>query len=112
VYLLPVLILAVNNFDLIHCDIWTFPVISVFGYKFYLVILDDHSHFVWTFPLRVKSGTFSTLSKNFAYVSTQFGRTIKVIQCDNDHEFNNASSRAFFATKGVLLRMSCPYTSS
>jgi hypothetical protein len=54
---------ADNNFDLIHCDLWTSLVISVSGYKYYLVILDDHSHFVWTFPLHVKSDTFSTLSK-------------------------------------------------
>jgi hypothetical protein len=54
---------------------------------------------------------FFTLSIFFAYVSTQFGRTIKAIQCDNGREFDNASSRAFFATKGVLLWMSFPYTS-
>jgi hypothetical protein len=66
---------------------------------------------VWTFPLRVKSDTFFTLSNFFAYVSTQFGHIIKVVQCDNGREFDNASSRAFFATKGILLRMSCPYTS-
>jgi hypothetical protein len=39
---------ADNNFDLIHCDLWTSPVVSISGYKYYLVILDDHSHFVWT----------------------------------------------------------------
>jgi hypothetical protein len=32
-----------------------------------------------TFSLRIKSDTFSTLSIFFAYVSTQFGRTIKVV---------------------------------
>jgi hypothetical protein len=48
-----------NNFDLIHCDLWTYPVVSVSGYKYYLVILNDHSYFMWTFPLRVKSDTFS-----------------------------------------------------
>jgi hypothetical protein len=37
---------ADNNFDLIHCDLWTSPVVSVSGYKYYLVILDDCSHFV------------------------------------------------------------------
>jgi hypothetical protein len=100
-----------NNFDLIHCDLWTSPVVSVFGYQYYLVILDDHSHFVWTFPLHVKSHTFSTLSKNSAYVSAQLGCTIKVVQCDNSCEFDNAFSHAFFAIKGVLLLMSCPYTS-
>jgi hypothetical protein len=53
---------ADNNFDLIHCDLWTSPVVSISGCKYYLVILNYHSHFVWTFPLRVKSNTFSTLS--------------------------------------------------
>jgi IS30 family transposase len=100
-----------NNFDLIHCDLWTSPIVSILGYNYYMVILDDRSHFVWTFSLRIKSDTFSTLSKNFAYVSRQFGCTIKVIQCDNGREFDNASSHAFFTTNVVIVRMSCPYTS-
>jgi hypothetical protein len=66
---------------------------------------------MWTFPLRVKSHTFSTLLIFFAYVSTQFSLTIKVLQCDNGRDFDNASSRVFFTTNGVILRMSCPYTS-
>jgi hypothetical protein len=72
-------------FDLIHCDLWTSPVVSVSGHKYYLLILDHHSYFVWTFPLRFKSDTFFTLSKKFAFDSTQFGCTIKAVRCDNDH---------------------------
>jgi hypothetical protein len=53
---------ANNNFDLIHCDLLTSPTISISGYKYYLVVLDDRSHFVWTFSLHVKYDTFSTLS--------------------------------------------------
>jgi hypothetical protein len=68
-----------NNFDLIHCDLWTSPIVNISGCKYYLVILDDRSHFVWTFPLCVKSVTFPTLSKKIAFVSTQFGHTIKVV---------------------------------
>jgi hypothetical protein len=41
---------AEQAFDLVHCDLWTTPVISFSGYKYYLVILDDYSHFLWTFP--------------------------------------------------------------
>jgi histone deacetylase 1/2 len=102
---------ASQNFDLIHCDLWTSPVPSVSGFKYYLIILDDCSHYIWTFPLRLKSDTLSTLSNFFAYVHTQFGCTIKSIQCDNGREFDNSSSRTFFLAKGVSLRMSCPYTS-
>jgi hypothetical protein len=76
-----------------------------------LVILDDHSHFVWTFHLHVKSDTFPTLSKKFVFVSMQFDRTIKAVQCDNGHEFDNAPSHAFFVSSGVVLQMSYPYTS-
>jgi hypothetical protein len=98
---------AYNIFDLIHYDMWTSPVVSVSGHKYYLLIIDNHSHFVCTFPLRVKSNIFSTLSKKFTFVSTQFGCTIKIVQCDNGCEFDNASSQVFFTTHGVVLRMSC-----
>jgi hypothetical protein len=102
---------ATNNFDLIHYDLWTSPIVSVSGYKYYLVILDDCSHYIWTFPLRLKSDTFSTLANFFAYARTQFGTTIKSVQCDNGREFDNSLARTFFLSHGVTLRMSCPYTS-
>ena len=44
-----------HAFDLIHCDPWTNPVLSMSGYKYYLVVVDDFSHYSWTFPLRAKS---------------------------------------------------------
>jgi hypothetical protein len=102
---------AVNPFDLIHCDLWTSPVVSVSGYKYYLVILDDCTHYTWTFPLRLKSETFSVISNFFSYVQTQFDSSIKAVQCDNSREFDHSSARTFFLTHGVILRMSCPYTS-
>jgi hypothetical protein len=83
---------ADNIFNLIHCDLWTSPVVSVSGHIYYLLILDDRSHFVWTFPLRVKSDTFSILPKKIVFASTQFDRIIRVVQCDNGHEFDNTSS--------------------
>jgi transposase InsO family protein len=99
-------------FQLLHCDLWTSPITSVSGYKYYLVILDDYSHYLWTFPLRLKSDTFSTLSNFFAYVRTQFGVPIQGLQSDNGREFDNLNARSFFASHGVLFRMSCPYTSA
>jgi hypothetical protein len=78
---------------------------------YYLVILDDFTHYLWTFPLKLKSDTFTTLSNFFSYVSNQFGNKIKAIQCDNGHEFDNSSTRIFLLSSGTQLRMSCPYTS-
>ena len=39
----------------------TSPVLSLSGYKYCLVVVDDFSHYSWTFPLRAKSETFPTL---------------------------------------------------
>jgi hypothetical protein len=103
---------AVQAFDLVHCDLWTSPVLSLSGYKYYLVILDDYSHFLWTFPLRLKSDMFTTLTYFFAWVSTQFRCLVHALQCDNGREFDNNASRSFFLTHGVQLRLSCPYTSA
>jgi hypothetical protein len=90
--------------------VWTSPVLNISGYNYYLVIIDDFSHYSWTFLLRAKSDTFPTLLHFFAWASTQFGLTIKVVQCDNGHEYDNSTSRYFFLTHGVQLHMSCPYT--
>jgi hypothetical protein len=32
-------------FALVHCDAWTSPVPSTLGYKYYLVMLDDFTHY-------------------------------------------------------------------
>lgn len=53
---------AMNKFDLIHSGLWTSLIVSVSGFKYYLVILDDCSHHLWTFPLHLKSDTISTLT--------------------------------------------------
>jgi hypothetical protein len=57
-------------FELIHCDLWTSPILSIFGYKYYLMVLGNFTHYLWTFPFRLKSDTFITLSNFFSYVST------------------------------------------
>jgi hypothetical protein len=94
-----------------YLDLWTSPVVSVSGSKYYMVILDDFIHYLWTFPLKLKSDTFTTLSNFFAYVSNQFGRKIKAIQCDNGREFDNSYTQIFLLSNGTQLQMSCPYTS-
>jgi hypothetical protein len=56
---------AEKAFDLMHLDCWTSLVVSVSGSKYYLIILYDFTHYLWTFPLKLKSDTFTTLSDFF-----------------------------------------------
>jgi histone deacetylase 1/2 len=98
-------------FELLHCDLWTSPVPSVSGFKYYLVILDDYSHYVWTFPLRAKSDVHKLFINFRQYVLTHFGLPIRFIQCDNGNEFDNNQNQNFFLSQGILFRFSCPFTS-
>lgn len=98
-------------FELVHCDVWTSPVLSTSGFKYYLVVLDDFSHFCWTFPLRDKSEVHRHLVEFAEYVSTQFGLPLKTLQADNGREFVNTATTSFLTSRGTQLRLSCPYTS-
>ena len=60
-------------FQLVHSDVWTSPVYSNSGYKYYLVLLDDFTHYVWTFPIRNKFDVLALLRVFHAYIRTQFG---------------------------------------
>lgn len=98
-------------FEIIHCDVWTSPVSSVSGFKYYLLLLDDFTHHLRTFPLRLKSEVFQILSNFHSLVRTQFSTVLRAIRCDNGREFDNSFMHQFAATHGIQLRFSCPYIS-
>uniref|UniRef100_A0A8R7QYA1 Integrase catalytic domain-containing protein n=1 Tax=Triticum urartu TaxID=4572 RepID=A0A8R7QYA1_TRIUA len=102
---------SIKPFQLLHCDLWTSPIPSPSGFCYYLIIVDDYTHYFWSFPLRKKSDVYATFLAFHAYAQTQFNLSILSIQCDNGHEFNNTKLDLFFSTNGILLRFSCPYTS-
>ena len=70
-------------FELVHCDLWTSPILCVSRNKYFLVILDDFTHFLWTVPLRQKSDAYASLFAFRAFAHTQFGLPLVSIQRDN-----------------------------
>lgn len=99
-------------FQITQCDLWTSPIVSFTGYKYYLVLVDDCSHYSWTFPLRQKSYATTTLKKFYAHILNQFHMLIQCLQCDNGGEFVNTNLHGFLADRGIAYHLSCPYTSS
>ena len=84
---------------------------SISGCQYYLLLLDDYNHFAWTFPLKHKSDVFPTLRHFFAFVHNHFNLPVLTLQTDNGREFDNQAARTLFSSLGVVLRMSCPYSS-
>lgn len=99
-------------FDILHSDLWTSPVLSSLGHRYYVLFLDDFSNYLWTFPIGQKSDVYDIFLTFKAHISTQFECNIKNVQCDNGREFANNSFWHFCQTHGMSLRLSCLHTSS
>ncbi|GKC78085.1 ribonuclease H-like domain-containing protein [Tanacetum coccineum] len=84
-------------FDIIYSDVWTSPIPSHSGFKYYVLFLDHHSQFVWVYPLVNKSDVMSKFVLFRNYVPTQFKYEIKSFQCDHGGEFDNRRLHTLFA---------------
>jgi len=85
------------SFQLVHGDVWTSPVPSNSGFKYYLVLIDACTHFIWTFPMRAKSEVAECLISFHAYVLTQFQLPLISFQTDTGKEFDNTVVHQHFA---------------
>ncbi|GKB70716.1 ribonuclease H-like domain-containing protein [Tanacetum coccineum] len=97
-------------FDIIHSDVWTSPIPSLSGFKYYVLFLDHYSQFVWV-TLVNKSDVMSKFVLFRNYVRTQFKCESKSFQCDHAGEFDNRRLHTLFARNGIQFRFSCPQTS-
>ncbi|GKA37805.1 ribonuclease H-like domain-containing protein [Tanacetum coccineum] len=98
-------------FDIIHSDVWTSPIPSLSGFKYYVLFLDHYSQYVWVYPLVNKFDVMSKFMLFCNYVRTQFKYEIKSFQCDHGGEFDNRRLHTLFAQEGIQFRFSCPQTS-
>jgi len=59
-------------FDILHSDLWTSPILSSAGHRYYVLFLDDFTNFLWTFPFSRKSHVFETFKSLTQLIHTQF----------------------------------------
>lgn len=95
-------------FDLNHCDVWgPFSTPTIEGHKYFLIIIDDCTWATWVFFLKSKSKVKTLISQFFIFVQTQFSTKTKKFVKTNSTKF---SLSKFFASKSVLLQLSCVET--
>jgi transposase InsO family protein len=100
-----------SSFEIVHCDVWTSPVSSISGCKYYLVLLDDFTHYCWTYPLKSKSEVHQLIVDFIAYARTQFSLPVRCFQADNGTEFVNHAMQTLLAANDIVFHLSCLYTS-
>jgi hypothetical protein len=82
-YPFQVLLPIILPFELVHCHVWTSPVTSISGYRYYLVMLDAFTHYCWMFPLVHKFDVHTHITHFCNFVQTQFDLPIRNIRADN-----------------------------
>ena len=89
--------------ELVHFDL-TGPIkpMSFHSKKRYvLVIIDDYTHYVWAYGLRLKSEATDLIQNWVALVQNQFNAKVKKFRSDRGGEFLNSELQQFCADHGI-----------
>ena len=101
---------SIFPFMLVHSDVWTSPVASVSGAKYFVTFIDCHSRMTWVYLMRHKDETFQCFKNFYAYVKNHFNVQVQVIRSDNGTEYVNKVFGTFLSEHGILHQTSCPDT--
>ncbi|KAI4347888.1 hypothetical protein L6164_008664 [Bauhinia variegata] len=95
--------------DLIYTDLWTSPLYSIDGYKYYVIFVDHFTKYIWFYSLKNKSDTKVVFIRFKALVEKYFEKNIKAIYSDNGGEYQALAT--FLTIDGVSHLTSPPHTS-
>ena len=70
---------SISPFVLIHSDVWTCPVLSVSGMKYFVTFIDCHSRMTWVYLMKHKDEVFQCFKVFYALVQTQFNVKIQAL---------------------------------
>ncbi|KAM1789190.1 hypothetical protein ACFX11_039377 [Malus domestica] len=102
---------SVKPFAVIHSDLWgPSPFVSIDGYRYYVIFVDECTRHCWLFPLINKSDVFTTFVAFYSFVLTQFATVIQTLQSDGGGEYVSKVFQSFLLAKGITHQLSCPYT--
>jgi transposase InsO family protein len=80
------------------------------GRRFFLLLVDDVSHYMWAVLLDTKVAAANTIKRHQAVAKKECGRKLRVLRIDNDGEFMAAEFAAYCANEGIQRHFSTPYT--
>ncbi|CAI7773141.1 unnamed protein product [Closterium sp. NIES-53] len=83
--------------------------LSLSGSRYFLTIVDDHTHVVWVYPLKTKGEVAAAVLKEWMpRAQRESAHKVKVIRTDNGGEFIGADFEAVLK-KGIQYKLTMPY---
>ena len=76
--------ISTDIFDLLHSNLWRpSSVFTIGGSLYFIVFVDDYSHYNWIFNMKHRSELLKVYSNFAKIVETQFSKHIKIFQSNN-----------------------------
>jgi hypothetical protein len=98
-----------RNLELVHCDLVEFPVASLGGGKYVLVVTDDYSKWCGVKILKSKAHAKDELQAMLNQWMTLTGEQVHTLRTDRGGEFVNADMLGYLAEKGIIHQQSIAY---
>ena len=97
-------------FEKIACDYkGPIKVRSTQGYRGFYLFSDRTSHYIWSYPVKVKDDLYEVLRSFLRYDIESTGRKVKVLQVDSDTVAYSADVQDLLAQNGIRVQVSTPY---
>jgi len=98
---------SISPFMLIHSDVWTCPVISISGMKYFVTFIDCYSRMTWIYLMKQKNEVLKCFRDFCSLIGNQFDARVKVLRTDNGTEYVNNEFESFLSAQGILHQTTC-----
>lgn len=80
------------------------------GKRYILVLIDDHTRYMWTVLLSTKNEAFEKFKHFKSVVEQQTKKKIQTFRTDRGGEFVSAEFNSFCEQTGIIRHLTAPYT--
>jgi hypothetical protein len=101
---------SISSFMLIHSDVWTCPIISISGMKYFVTFIDCYSRMTWIYLMKQKNEVLKYFRDFSSLVENQYDARVKLLRTDNGTEYMNNGFHNYLSAQGILHQTTCPHT--
>lgn len=80
------------------------------GKRYFLLLVDDHSRFMWLYLLRSKDEAAEAIQRFKVHAERETGRKLRTFRSDRRGEFNSGEFSLYLADLDVQRHLTAPYT--
>jgi transposase InsO family protein len=101
-------LLITRPLQVVFSDVWTSPIISQDGYKYYVIFVDHFTKYIWFYLLKTKFDVQTVFRRCKAIVEKYFQQSIASLYSDNGGEY--IALKPFLSEHGISHLTSPPHT--